>query len=241
MQAITSSYNGMGGNRVSLDYDNFVTAFSYPDIELFASGESLPRLSQLSSEQASRMLADVDSMAMHTSTPSSGVNWQDVTDSIIGRFGPRLKYLKAGNFAHADSLHNQTILVIEPYVDWDHRNSTLELERCARHYIPETYRLPLAGQAILQVSRKICSTLLAASEPGIDDTTVMKMLDDLVNYLAWTSWKQCTPGCEDDEICWTAIWPFGEPHDIERPLCVNATGIGDRWGYWEPMPEAHSF
>jgi hypothetical protein len=170
-------------------------------------------------------------MVKDASIPSPGVNWQTVADSIVARFGPRLSYLKAGHFSHDDSLRNQTILVIEPYIDWDHRNFTMEVERCAHQYIPALPRLSLAGQAILQVTTKICNTLLAAT--SVENSVAMKMLDDLMDYLAWTTWKRCTPGCRDDEICFTAIWPFGKPEDIETPLCVNATGFPERMGYWD--------
>jgi hypothetical protein len=239
LQATASRYHGIGGNRATIHYDNFVTAFSYPDIDVFASGEGQPRLSGISGQQSSQILSDIDSMARDTSHIASSTDWQAVVDIIIARFGPRLRYLKEGNFSHADALHNQTILVIQPYVDWDHRNLTLETERCATQYIPRTSNgLPLAGQVVLQVTRTICNTLLAASEDGVEYATAMKIIDELMEYLSWTTWKECTPGCQADEICFAPVWPWGKPGDIENPPCVTADGFVERWGYWVPRPDA---
>ncbi|KAL4980878.1 hypothetical protein BDW66DRAFT_156034 [Aspergillus desertorum] len=69
------------------------------------------------------------------------------------------------------------------------------------------------------VNYNICSTLV----------------DDLMTYLDWTTWKECR-GCRDDEFCAVPIWPQGSDTDFEHPMCRTfEEGWQGEGSYWGPV------
>ena len=62
LQAVTSRYWGIGGDRVIVDYESFVTAWDY-DISLSLSSEN-PRLTNISKSQAKKILQDITALVL---------------------------------------------------------------------------------------------------------------------------------------------------------------------------------
>ncbi|KZF26157.1 hypothetical protein L228DRAFT_205987, partial [Xylona heveae TC161] len=246
-QAITSRYHGIGGNRVSLDYENFVTAYDYPHFDLFPGNEKLPRLQHLPDDVITTLREAVQNLALASSsssssssssrvgfseTPSSSAapfDWQAVTDLIVARYAPRLSYIRSGAFPTAESLRDELERTLQPFIDFEFRNETLEINRCAKYFLTSTPdpAVTLAGRAISQVSYQICSTIssiasgLNESEDegnagSLDHATAMKQVEELMDYLNWPEWKECR-GCKDDEVCVVPVWPWGAKKDWESP------------------------
>ena len=232
MKAITSRYHSIGMNRVLLDYSRMVTAFTY-DVELFYNQSELPRLNNISDEDAATILADLSKSVMHSNKQpvSQWTNWQAVADMIIARYSDALHELAYSPFYNSKKRIDQQInMLMRPFIDYDHRSTPLEIQRCASHFIPRNSTFSTASAAITHVSEKICLTFFNAAElPSLEDAK--RSFQSLVSYLAWTTWKDCR-GCQYNEVCVTAIWPFGNTVDHTHPSCRNGTQLRGRWDYW---------
>lgn len=241
IQAITARYHGIGGGRVQLDYDDFVSAYSFPGAELFAAGQ-LPRLNATDKHTLKEILAQVDRIATRPpsfdrqqATTAARHDWQAVTDMIVARHGPRLAHLASPSIAKSSpSVLAETLdRFMRPFIDYSARDVTAETQRCTDEYIPADWPHNQASVAIRAVSHRICSTIASLLAAETEDvSSALKTIAELKEWLAWTTWKQCTD-CTDDEVCIVPMWPFGSKEDHERPSCANQTTLGDHQGYWD--------
>ena len=267
LRAVTSRYDGIGGERVKLNYDHFVSVYSYPDVEVTYDDAGLPRLTDISDDAAARVLAHIDDMVMNTPFPSASptnttttpittthdsINWQSTTDMIISRYFPLLTLLTSGTFQSQASLAREISSILSPYIDYSCRNAALEIHRCATSLLPQHLSAKqshsLANNTTLTITHRICATLhsiLPSSSPAPQMIAVspdlessLSILASLMTYLSWTSSQKCNPSCDrPDEICFVAIWPWGESEDHWSPRCKNKSGILERatqggGGYW---------
>ncbi|KAF2815527.1 uncharacterized protein BDZ99DRAFT_345969, partial [Mytilinidion resinicola] len=257
MEAVAARYPGIGGDRVRLDYDNFVSAFAYP-LELFISASEideappLPRLVNISSDDLAIVRSDVRNMILSqdavTATRES-FNWQRAADMIVARYSKPLQYLTSDLVRKNTTLLSTYLeVLLRPFIDYSARLPLDEAARCSAQFasnVPAA-NTSLAAAAVHAIADKICSVLSSAlssiSDESDDDAAGPKIrkaglanavfkLDGLVDYLQWTSWKQCR-GCGDDEICFVPIWPFGAVEDHKRPRCLDADSLVSRMGYW---------
>ena len=232
LKAITARYHGIGMSRVFLDYSRMVSAFAY-DINLFFNQTELPRLRNVSTEDNAKIFEDLTKGVMSDDQkhPTQWTDWQAVADMIVARYSDVLHELAYGSTYNSRQRIKQGIdLLTRPFIDYDHRNTILEIQRCTSHFIPSNYSFSTASAAVSTVSNEICSTLFDAADMQFLDAA-RRRLQALVEYLQWTSWKECR-GCGYDTLCFTAIWPFGNEEDHIHPSCRNGTDIVGRWGYW---------
>jgi len=229
VRAIAARYQGIGGGRVVLNYEAFVTAYAYP-LNLFNS-HSLPRLQNVSSNALAALRYDVDKLVMGWTHPIRSLqNWQEVADMIVERYASQLKYLVSGKLSNSTLLREHISRMLSPFIDYDARNVSLESQRCATQFFPSAYNDCMASRAILKIAHLICSTLSsAAAESDYDGAT--HSIKHLIEYLNWPKWKECR-GCDDDEVCFPPLWPAGTIQDYNNPSCINATGLASRYGYW---------
>ncbi|KAF2759297.1 hypothetical protein EJ05DRAFT_437641 [Pseudovirgaria hyperparasitica] len=242
-KAISDRFHGIGGTRVKLDYENFVTAYDYP-IDLFRNQDSnitMPRLRNVSQPIVDRMRKDIRDMIMMSDLDSSMVshNWQATTDMIVQRYSSPLRYLISDKVAASNELLRHTLTqYLRSFIDDANRDRKGEVTRCAAHMFPtETLRdKRLASRSVYDVSKTICSTLfeasaLAASRSDAGQSKAVDIIRTLVEYLQWTSWKECTT-CDDEHLCFIPIWPMGSIQDHRNPSCLNETMLATRHGYW---------
>ncbi|KZT25321.1 hypothetical protein NEOLEDRAFT_1065347 [Neolentinus lepideus HHB14362 ss-1] len=239
-RAITARYDGVGGDRTLLNYDQFVTGFDAKyGIDLFreVEGRTLPRLMNATAKQVGMMREDIRrvvlGMGTDVSLPEHSFNWQGVADMIVGRYAARLKYLVSPSLSTLEAFQREIDSTLQPFIDYARRNSTTESERCATQFIPETAPTAsesMAAAAVSHVAHTICSTLLSASEETSYEAAVEKV-KELIEYLDWTTWKECG-ACDPDKLCMLPIWPFGSLEDFMHPTCMNATQMTGRRGYW---------
>ena len=235
-RAIAARYHDIGGGRVALDYDHFVTAYTYP-IDLFASGEELPRLRNLSAKAVAPLVTDLDSLVVGKNVNKSSYNWQSIADMIVERYAKTLKYLISGALSTTELLQEEIGLLLQPFIDWEFPDVTAEIERCASQFLPPVHNSSLAARVITDVSTLICSTLRSSLDED-DHETAVSSIQALIEYLDWTTWKDCG-GCGVDEICFTAIWPQGSVEDREHPSCTNASALQEKHGYWGGFGPRH--
>ncbi|KAJ5162136.1 hypothetical protein N7492_007528 [Penicillium capsulatum] len=236
MRAIAARYDGIGGDRVSLNYDNFVTAFSH-DVNLFPENTTLPRLEHLSSAALDAIRTQLTSLILTRDPEEDSWNWQRTTDMIVTRYSDELSYLASGKFTVLENLRDHIELLMSSFIDYRERDPRLEAERCATQFLPLQVQdvKTVPARAVHSVARSVCSTLLQAWEEETLDAAVQRVRS-LIGYLDWTTWKACR-GCAEDEICVVPIWPMGTVADYENPSCKLASNPFDSDGesYWGGM------
>lgn len=234
-KSIAARFDGIGGERVRVNYDHFVTAYAYDTLDVFEGGQSAyPRLANISSEQLAGVRSDLTKLVLKHETDEPSFNWQSIADMIVTRYSDWLQYLASGDLPSLEALQTQALKPYTPFIDALHRNATLETEQCALQFIPrEKYSSTkgnLAAKVIYDVSYSICSTLHSVLDDTDLDTAVSR-LEDLIGYLSWTTWKGCSQKCGFNEACYIPIWPFGTVQDRLSPQCRD-TQSNDGERYW---------
>ncbi|OCK86140.1 hypothetical protein K432DRAFT_376952 [Lepidopterella palustris CBS 459.81] len=245
-KAISMRYHGIGGGRVVIDYEHFVTAYTYP-ISLFQTltpdqDLPLPRLTNVSFADLAAIRADVQSMIItHDAVASAktSYNWQIIADMLVTRYSTLLRYTTSPALVASNELLAAELgRALTPFIDYAARNSTAEISRCASQFTTASPRSgsSLAARAITSVATKLCTSLVSAYSSAASATAkgqeeAVATLRELVDYLQWTTWKECR-GCGDDELCVLPIWPMGDFEEHRRPSCMNSTKIATRHGYW---------
>ncbi|KAF2242182.1 hypothetical protein BU26DRAFT_400917, partial [Trematosphaeria pertusa] len=253
LKAITDRYHGIGGGRVVLNYEKFVSVFGYTGLELWkndvVSDTPQPRLQHVSPTQLQEIKSAVTEMILtREENDKDGRNWQQVADMAVKRYSAPLHYLNTDEAVRSskEDFGDYLFMLLRPFIDYTSRNTTLETARCVSQIVPPLPLPPssapsLAHTALHTVTREVCSALLSA----LDITTLslsrslaatspppshaLDLIDTLVSYLQWTSWKDCGP-CADDEVCLVPIWPMGTLEDHRSPRCTREGEVGS--GYW---------
>ncbi|KAK6007442.1 hypothetical protein QM012_004256 [Aureobasidium pullulans] len=234
-RAVAARYHGIGGGRAVLGYEEFVSAFAYPEA-MFFDDTGRPRLNN-GSAAIDDIRRAVDKMILRNSDSSEKVDWQAVVDMIVARYADRIEYLASGSLHSLEALQSEIERALRPFIDYSARNRILETERCASQFMPDldsSMSSSVAAQAVRQVTNTLCSSLMTASEQT-DYTIALEQIKQLKAYLAWTTWKQCR-GCAADEICFLPIWPVGTAEDFIQPKCRSDVSLGPGQGrenrYW---------
>ncbi|KAH7085917.1 hypothetical protein BKA63DRAFT_401618 [Paraphoma chrysanthemicola] len=260
IKAIMGRYHGIGGERVKLAYDDFVSVFSYPDLKgLFSndvqSDYAMPRLQNVMESDLERVRHDITRMVLRKDWDgvASSRDWQAVADLVVARYSEPLHYLHTNKKLRGDkkALQFYLINILHPFIDYTARNATLETQRCIAQVVlplptPPSTAASLAHRAIHDVAHHICDTLLTglsiasasishASFTQVYAEHVTDIIDNLVAYLNWTTWKQCGT-CADEEVCYVPIWPMGNHEDHANPKCMDEDTARNRWGYWGQGP-----
>jgi hypothetical protein len=248
-RAVTERYDGLGGDKAKLRWkDEFVSAYAC-DGELFGKGGRHPRLVDVPFEnrvEVRRAVTEMVLAAAFDDHEGEGVeiDWQAMADKTVSRYSSRLRNLVSGSFSSAEELRAEIERTMQPFVDFDARNASKEVERCARQFIPSTASpLSLPYRVVLNISHTICSTLSAASQTLLTEEratgksegnyeNVTKRIKNLVDYLDWPIFKKCQPSCGNEKLCLVPIWPAGRMEDFERPSCGGPNELMERIGYW---------
>ncbi|PYI07728.1 hypothetical protein BO78DRAFT_406269 [Aspergillus sclerotiicarbonarius CBS 121057] len=239
LRTVTSRYHGIGGDRVIINYDSFVTAYDY-DLDLFPLDSNLPRLDHLPASSLAPIRENLTELIMTHDVTDRLVNWQAIADMVVEKYGRSLRSLASGHHHHhhdvpLQSMTNEVARILSPFIDQDYEDIQGEIERCSTQFLPaHAPEDSLAYRSIYTVTRRICTTLVDVSQTE-DYHTATTILHNLMHYLDWTVWKECH-GCQDDEFCAIPIWPQGTQEDHHHPHCQkfdNAyEGVS---GYWAPV------
>ena len=231
-QAVAARFDGIGGNRVSVDYDSLISVYAYANATYWDDA-SLPRVVNDSTITGS-IRGDVNTMLTGTTstTTSEAVDWQAVTDMIVGRYASRIASLSDGNISSLPALQAGLDRALRPFIDYSKRNTPSEVARCAEQFLSPAAVASntTAAIAVKATHRRICQSLSnAAAAQTLDEG--LQLMVELKDWLAWTTWKRCT-GCHVNEVCMIPIWPWGRKQDREQPRCSDMTDNphGDYWG-----------
>lgn len=233
-QAVASRFDGIGGGRVRIDYENMLSLFADEEA-IFFDEKNLPRVKN-ESATLEPILQRIKTMIL--SEPNSKeretTNWQATADMIQSRYSNRIAHLSSGALASLEIFKKEIDYALRPFIDYGFRNAKEEIRRCAtqfltRHPAPSD----LAAHAVLDVSARICASLTHASEKETLEEGV-KMVRELKEWLAWTGWKKCGD-CGVEGVCFVPIWPLGGVEEMREPKCVKGMNETGR-GYWGDMP-----
>ncbi|KAL1967127.1 hypothetical protein VTN77DRAFT_3418 [Rasamsonia byssochlamydoides] len=237
-KAIAARFNGIGGGRVRVNYDHFVTAYAYDQLDLFQGGTNkMPRLVNFSYDDLEPIRRDLDRLVLeHDADEPPAFNWQSIADMIIERYSNELKYLVSEKLPSTiEALHAEIETLLSPFIDYRLRNATAEAERCATQFIPANApKDTLAARVVYDVAYTICATLRSALEEA-DHQTAVTSIERLIEYLSWTTWKECPEKCDYSEVCFIPIWPSGTVEDREHPRCRDRPSSGGE-RYWRGGP-----
>ena len=230
-QAVAARFDGIGGNRVSVDYDSLISVYAYRN-GTYWDGAGLPRvLNDAAITKAIR--EDVSTMLTETSnTNFEATDWQAVTDMIVGRYANRIASLADGNITSLTALQAGLDRALRPFIDYSDRNTLSEVARCAEQFLSPAAITSntTAAIAVKATHKRVCQTLSgAATAESLDEGLLL--VRSLRDWLGWTTWKRCI-GCQVDEVCMIPIWPWGSKKDREQPRCSDMTDDqrGDYWG-----------
>jgi hypothetical protein len=226
-RAVAARFDGIGGERVRLDYENFVSMFAEGDEVVEWDEERRPR-ARNSTSALQPVRQKIDAMVLNIGE-KVGTNWQAIADLVVGRYADRIALLTSGDLRSLDEFKGEVDRALRPFMDYEARNSTLEIERCATQFIPTSSSASLARNAILSTTHHLCSSLHeAGSQTSLK--AAAEVVQDLRDWLGWTTWKRCGT-CAVSEVCFVPIWPLGGKELMERPKCLSNIGDGGR-GYW---------
>lgn len=255
-KAVASRYHGIGGGRVRVDYEAFVSVFA-ADVRGLWEGEvtsdvRMPRLTNVAAADLARVRDDVTTVVLAKDWSTQGRDWQAVADMAVARYSAPLQHVVTSPAFRRDKEELAQYLkgLLRPFVDAGDRNATRETERCVAQIVPALPSLnvppgsvpPLAHRAVHAVGKRICDTLLTSlsiatsSTPQSRFSTVyaehaVELVAELVEWLGWTSWKECGL-CGDEQVCFIPIWPTGTFEDHANPKCRGAKEVEGRTGYW---------
>jgi hypothetical protein len=231
-QAIAARFDGIGGHRVSLDYDSMISVFAYTNATHF-DATGLPRVVNASST-LKIIRKDVRAMLTYPTPPipNERIDWQATTDLIVARYAPRIALLASDKMSSLSAFQATLDRALRPFIDYSNSNTSSEVSRCAEQFLSPAAIMSktTAAIAVKTTYYHICQVLSdAAAAETLEEGLLL--VRELKSWLGWTAWKKCT-GCLVDEVCMIPIWPWGRKQDREQPRCSDMTDSrrGDYWG-----------
>ncbi|KAJ4391797.1 hypothetical protein N0V93_005417 [Gnomoniopsis smithogilvyi] len=249
IRGLSERYYDIGSSRTFIDYSSMVSAYFFP-VNLTNPDPKRPDLPRLSSTTDSE-LAAIQKYLNHTisdriDNPIRAVDWQDVTDLIVGRYADRIRFM-VEKTSTADQIASEISFLMTVYLDYSGKDSdqvSAAIERCTTFYLhgvkPVTEADHLIHAAIRATTSDLCTSLyqvreLVTGDSDLDDSErhsqSVSVLSSLMERLQWARFKSCG-GCAVDEVCLIPMWPSGTKQDYDSPRCVNSTSRDDGENYW---------
>ncbi|KAI0060146.1 hypothetical protein BV25DRAFT_1807890 [Artomyces pyxidatus] len=211
------------------------------------------RLTSISVNDTTQVRAEL-AEAFGRRARGSGVDWGSITRVIVERYAERLETLRyilepepSNATQQAALVRVQLLTMLVPYMTTDSvpTNPSWTSSLVQRCSTPPTSLLP-AGlltpqerrirDAVQGTLREICRrlTLMWVDAFDIEEAsedraravlgTWKKHVGELMDWLGWSVWVRCIPGCNPDAICYVPSWPaFVEgdsPYDM-TPRCIS--------------------
>ncbi len=251
VRGLSERYQGVGISRTVLDFSSLVSAFFFP-VNLTNPDPKRPDLPRLLSasgpelEAIKKKLTDVIRERRSVSSSGPHVDWQGISDLIVGRYADRLQYM-AEKVLDLGTMKREIRFLLTIFIDFSSRPLDLRAasKRCTGLYLQakaiKTDTDDLIYTAFEAVTSKICSSLfdireiIEEDQRGQSDVRerIQYILRDLIDWLGWARFKRCPP-CGLDEVCMIPMWPIGSVDDYVSPRCINSTTGESGESYWGP-------
>ncbi|KAI0537492.1 hypothetical protein GGR58DRAFT_347597 [Xylaria digitata] len=251
LRGLAERYQGIGSSRTTIDYSSMVSAFFFP-VNLTnpdPKRQDLPRLHPAEQTSLAGIKEYVEKMIPDRRDQlSRTIDWQDVTDMIVGRYADRLKFM-AEEVNTLELMASEVTFLTNVFVDNQDGVDKVDkaIERCTFFYLrsvsPLTEADVLIKAAFETTTSRICKTLFKVRQLVVEDPTPdQQSLDEsvsavkgLTEYLNWARFKRCPP-CAINEVCLIPMWPFGTVAMYNSPRCTNGTDVGGEDNYWGHQP-----
>jgi hypothetical protein len=260
-RAAAERYDGLGGDRVQMDFSSMVSGFFFP-INISNTDPERPDLIRLKAAKREHLLDIRTYLISVFSEPRKFiVNWQAVVDMIVTRFSKRLAAivwadvsmdLFIGELESATLTHYEAPSLpsdITSTADDDNKNRTAEaIDRCAAHYLKPalssqqhwTLQDDLIHTAILAVMQHIChdlflmrSTLLQAAPGTTDETYFIKRGVKSTDMEKAANQSRAIARNLVDELSWTT-WKKPQLCAEDEILLTAMWPIGDSVDHYNP-------
>ncbi|CAJ2506766.1 Uu.00g079520.m01.CDS01 [Anthostomella pinea] len=245
-RAAAQRYHDIGASRVMLDYSSMVSAYFYPANLTNPKPDrpELPRLTNSKDWELQIMREHIGYTTLRSrGTAERRVGWQGVVDMIVSRYANRFPLM--ARTASLDVFKYEVNNLLNVFIDYSEDDKGLEAakRRCIGFYLqpasPQTPEDFLIQAAIESTTTAICTALFEARRLVVEDTDADKsslnagkdIVRELMDVLSWSTWKECG-ACQSDEVCFIAMWPFGNVEDHFHPSCLNHSTIHGRMTYW---------
>jgi hypothetical protein len=238
----TMVYDGLGEYRVKLDMGTFVTAYGRAGLNITSPNTTDHRLVGLSRDAAEDIETEIKRFFTVPSPRTTGIDWRQVTDQIVARYGGRLQELFAclSDAKSSDATFNSArmlvALLLVPHHDLGPNVPKEDNVRACTSFLGPSIGLNTPyvsaserkiAQVIQYVQHAICDTLvsvnddlataLADGEEHLLSNTIdlsRERVSALMNDLRWTMWKSCDRKCDVNEICLITFWPITGQFEI---------------------------
>lgn len=248
-RAVSEEYDGIGGDRVRLDFSSMVSGYFFP-VNISSTDPNRPDLQRLAAAGLDE-LKDIKAYLRNVATKARRftVHWQAIVDMIATRYARRLSLIAEAK-QPLDLVKSELRVATRMYVNAPARpggisvqeksghNKTAEaLRLCRQHHLLPAYihqnlwslEDQLIHTAIQSVMSDICETLFSAygivHEDSANDTARLKQLNDSQNLVAALKkrlgWTMWRKPelCAVDEVLLTVMWPLGSSEDYWHPDC----------------------
>lgn len=232
IEAAASRYDGIDGNRAIVSTHEMASAFSFASSRIM--GSMLPRAADLTPAQRRRTYEAVTTMVLQDHGSGSSHNVQTLADLVLERYARPLALLASDKMDGIEACRRRLQQLFLPFAEPAAQGSVArEIQRCRDHNLPPaTSAEPKTVNAIREVQGVICSETQALLEAD-DKWEIQQRIRRLMNWLDWPIWKRCG-ACELGEICFVAMWPFGDLGDVAEPRCKTPAQAQLASSYWLP-------
>lgn len=261
LRAAAERYDGIGGDRVKLDFSSMVSGFFFP-INISSTDPERPDLIRLGAAKREH-LRDIKAYLQNVFAEPRKfvVNWQAVVDMIIARFGKRLAAMASVGVSGDQFIAELEGVALTYYeapgapgditleADEDDRNRTGEaLDRCVAHYLKPalprqkdwTLSDALIHTALEAVAQRICSDLflmrailLDATPDAAPDAYLIKRGVKSTEMENAVKQSRVIARNLVQELAWTT-WKKPQLCSEEEVLLVAMWPIGDDVDHFHP-------
>ncbi|TPX18285.1 uncharacterized protein E0L32_002794 [Thyridium curvatum] len=206
-------------------------------------------------------VAEAMAAASWQGTTTSGLDWQGVTDMVVSRYADRLRFI-AERTTTLEDVRADVNGLLDTFINYATAAAADDAQtpdlvaarrRCSRHYLDPvrsavtTWQDELIRIALEAVTSRICTDLFAVrailsesgatggegERGGVDHqlARARARVRGLMTWLDWAEWRKCG-ACEPSQVCFVAVWPYGDAEDHFSPSCLNKTQLEGRHGYW---------
>lgn len=260
-RAVAERYDGLGGDRVKVDFSSMVSGFFFP-INISNTDPERPDLIRFKAAKLEHRLDIGTYLRKVFAEPRRfNVNWQGVVDMIVTRFSKRLAAMASTNLSTDIFIGELEGAVLAYYeapglpgdvtlaADNDDRNKTAEaINRCATHYLKPaqqsrqnwTLQDDLIHTALSVIMQHICNDLYvmrsvllqAAPDTSSDAYFINKSINNNDMDKAVNQSRAIVRNLVD-ELAWTT-WRKPQLCAVDEVLVTVMWPYGDSEDYYNP-------
>ncbi|KND91672.1 Uncharacterized protein TOPH_03850 [Tolypocladium ophioglossoides CBS 100239] len=260
VRAVAERYDGLGGDRVRIDFSSMVSGYFFP-INISNTDPERPDLHRLAAAGLDE-LKDIKSRVrgVFTEPRRFTVNWQAVVDMIVTRFSGRLRAMASSKLSSSKFISELAVASLSYFdapplpgditmmEDKDKNRTAEAVDACIKHYLLPTYldqdswslEDGLIHAAIETVMSGICTKLFAMRSIILEVSSATPPFGPHIPRDG--DKEQLDKAVEAsrrivhtlrEELAWTT-WRMPQVCPIDELLLTVMWPMGDPEDYWNP-------